>query len=174
MQHIYGGTQSNLTDNRWIEPEFLWYVTGVLLFQLKMKWAGPLFLFEVTSATPPLPPSDSPESFCWCSRPLPPSPIYSALPLWLKLNLLLLLQSSSRRGARVLLLLWWSSVTMSSVSALLSLFTPTTCMGTRSKAAPQGDSRTKAESWDLSQDPYFLKLSSEALVHSQKYVHLLP
>lgn len=44
---------------------FLWYVTKVLLLQLKIKWAGLLFLCggggKSPSATPPLPPSDSPE-----------------------------------------------------------------------------------------------------------------
>lgn len=44
---------------------FLWYVTKVLLLQLKIKWAGLLFLCgggeKSPSATPPLLPSDSPE-----------------------------------------------------------------------------------------------------------------
>lgn len=61
-------------------PEFLWYVTEVLLFQLKIKWAGPLFLCvkkkkKNLSYTPTAAMWLPRENFCWCSRPLPPSPM---------------------------------------------------------------------------------------------------
>ena len=62
-------------------PEFLWYVTEVLLLRLRMKWAGPLFLCEKTSAAPPLPPSDSPERTSVGAADLyPPSPPSSIHP----------------------------------------------------------------------------------------------
>ena len=92
--------------------EFLWYVTEVLLPRLKMKWAGPLFLCEETTATPPLWPTDSPERTSvgapdLCPQPHPPfSSIYSSPSLLLKFNLLLLLQLGNTWSAKVLLPLW--------------------------------------------------------------------
>lgn len=89
---------------------FLWYVTKVLLLQLKIKWAGLLFLCrgkKSPSVTPPLPPSDSPERTSVGAPdlyPHPPSSTHSSLSLLLNLSLHLRLQCNSSWGAKVLLL----------------------------------------------------------------------
>lgn len=62
------------------------------------------------------------ENFCWCSRPLAPSPIYSSSSLLLKPNLLSLLHRGNTLSAKVPLPWWWSNATTSSVQGSLDLF----------------------------------------------------
>lgn len=94
MQHIYGTTLSSPRNNRWIEQGLSLVRDRGPAAQLKMKWAGPLFLCERTPIhTPTLPW----ENFCWTSRPLPLPPIRPSIHLH---------PSYSNSNSLPLLLLW--------------------------------------------------------------------
>lgn len=140
MHHIYSTTLFNLRDNRWIGLEFLWYVTEVLLPQLKMKWAGPLFLFEKTSATPPLLPCDSPERTSVATPDLCPHPPSVQLFIFIPPTQTQPAPSpplSHSWSAKVLLPWWWSNATTSSVEGSLDLFSRPPAQGPDERLLPR-------------------------------------